>query len=313
MNFNSKEQQEISGWLDYGWRMYDAVIERWGGVDPMAETNLSFSPFNYCSSNAINRIDPDGAWDDSWLLNIATGELSWWNSQGGKEFQMIHVVSPASNGGLLHLGTSILEGSMSKYFLGSYSGGFAFSTRDYWKDLDFNLRGYKGYQYDMDDLKMRYKVLNSGLHHLKVALLSMENRGWAEPLTSYNYWNTYGHTLGMLNLMGTYIPAGVGVSAAAQGGGDYQRQYKGEFFKLTFQRPANTDVYIVAPNGIILPKGAYIPKGFVMSEHRAGLYGFRVNGKFDKEIFRIDPATPKGFKGSDRSHIHINNGKHKYT
>ena len=97
--------------------MYDAVIGRWGGLDPMAETNLSFSPFNYCSNNAINRIDPDGAWDDSWLLNIATGELSWWNSQGGNEFQMIHVVSPASNGGLLHLGTSILEGCMSKYFL----------------------------------------------------------------------------------------------------------------------------------------------------------------------------------------------------
>ena len=142
---------------------------------------------------------------------------------------MIHVVSPASNGGLLHLGTSILEGSMSKYFLGSYSGGFAFSTRDYWKDLDFNPRGYKGYQHDMDDLKMRYKVLNSGLHHLKVALLSMENRGWAEPLTSYNYWNTYGHTLGMLNLMGTYIPAGMGLSAGAQkasGGG----KASGRFF-----------------------------------------------------------------------------------
>ena len=53
---------------------------------------------------------------------------------------MIHVVSPASNGGLLHLGTSILEGSMSIFF-GSYSGGYAFSTRDYWKDLDFNFRG----------------------------------------------------------------------------------------------------------------------------------------------------------------------------
>ena len=45
MNFNIKEQQEISGWLDYGWRMYGALIGRWGGVDPMAETNLSFSPF----------------------------------------------------------------------------------------------------------------------------------------------------------------------------------------------------------------------------------------------------------------------------
>ena len=226
-HFNSKEQQEISGWLDYGWRMYDAVIGRWGGVDPMAETNLSFSPFNYCSNNAINRIDPDGA--DSWLFNIATGELSWWNSQGGNEFQMIHVVSPASNGGLLHLGTSILEGSMSKYFFGSYSGGYAFSTRDYWRDLNFNLRGYKGYQYDMDDLRMRYKVLNSGSHHLKVALFSMENRGWAEPLTSRNYWNTYGHTLGMLNLMSTYIPAGVGLSAGAQkasGGG----KASGRFF-----------------------------------------------------------------------------------
>ena len=46
----------------------------------------------------------------------------------------------------------------------------------------------------------------------------MERAGRMEPLTATNYWNTYGHTLGSLNLFGNYLSMTLGLSAAPQGG-----------------------------------------------------------------------------------------------
>ena len=60
--YNGKMFQDELGldWLDYGWRMYDAVLGRWHGVDPLAEKYFGFSPFVYCANNPVNLIDPNG-------------------------------------------------------------------------------------------------------------------------------------------------------------------------------------------------------------------------------------------------------------
>ncbi|MCH7403867.1 RHS repeat-associated core domain-containing protein [Belliella kenyensis] len=60
--FNGKEREELTGWDDYGARMYMSDLGRWGVVDPVADIYLGFSPYNFTLNNPIKYIDPNGMW-----------------------------------------------------------------------------------------------------------------------------------------------------------------------------------------------------------------------------------------------------------
>jgi RHS repeat-associated protein len=65
--YNGKEFVEMHGWdtYDFGARGMYAAIGRWTSVDPLAEKYYNVSPYVYCHSDPVNKIDPDGRGDEN--------------------------------------------------------------------------------------------------------------------------------------------------------------------------------------------------------------------------------------------------------
>ena len=81
--YNGKElQNELQiGWYDYGARMYDPAIGRWGGIDALADDPMQIdkSPYQYAWNSPTNLTDPDG--NCPWCVIGLKGMLQEYGTQ----------------------------------------------------------------------------------------------------------------------------------------------------------------------------------------------------------------------------------------
>ncbi|SHN07856.1 intein C-terminal splicing region/intein N-terminal splicing region/RHS repeat-associated core domain-containing protein, partial [Chryseobacterium carnipullorum] len=117
--YNGKELQE-TGMYSYGWREYMPDIARWNGIDQLAESYLSASPYAYVLNNPVNMFDPDGRltmaaftqamWDqtpdgtNSYWANTGSGFTSYEGGSSGSGGPGLAYNSSVSYGGAFTMG-----------------------------------------------------------------------------------------------------------------------------------------------------------------------------------------------------------------
>jgi len=64
-------------------------VSVWLSVDPMSDERSWLSPYNYCQLNPLGRVDPSGALDDGFVVDLE-GEIARVDNTGGNKFDVIY-------------------------------------------------------------------------------------------------------------------------------------------------------------------------------------------------------------------------------
>jgi len=125
--YNGKELQE-TGMYSYGWREYMPDIAKWNGIDQLAESYVSASPYAYVMNNPINMFDPDGRKNEAWLEEApAWLQETWNNTPDGTNSYWTNSGSSSGGGGGHFVYTGGTAGLTAGYGIGStvdYAGNF---------------------------------------------------------------------------------------------------------------------------------------------------------------------------------------------
>ncbi|RXM41150.1 sugar-binding protein [Chryseobacterium sp. CH21] len=139
--YNGKELQE-TGMYSYGWREYMPDLGRWNGIDQLAESYLSTSPYAYVANNPISNTDPDGRWiyeDGSMGLPPATFDLHGSQYKPSMSFSMQDGMHYNEGGGsYTPFGKTQAYADLMTAFLNGGNGGISNigGTLRWWTDYE---------------------------------------------------------------------------------------------------------------------------------------------------------------------------------
>lgn len=140
--FNGKEDQMVGslGLLDFGFRMYDPMLGRWQGIDPLAEKYLSTSPYVYCANNPVNAVDPDGKriifvnghWNSTFIGDLmgstSSGKSYWGNGFSEAAQRFFNDYSMVTDNNYVDGSSFIGIGQGAKT---RYSSGYRYAEKNY--------------------------------------------------------------------------------------------------------------------------------------------------------------------------------------
>jgi RHS repeat-associated protein len=147
--FSGKELDDETGYNYFGARYYDSDLSNWLSVDPMSDSRPNVSPFAYCQNNPVVRIDPNGALDDNYSVDVQ-GNIKLEEKTNDK-FDVLYTKASWDNG-KKDKSITVDKGILNQNISGSVT---AAHPGDKPKTTPFNMYAMKG---DYKALKL-YKFL----------------------------------------------------------------------------------------------------------------------------------------------------------